>query len=533
MLNRYFSKIKSNEEMNHPFEYFFDDILERDYQITGTKNVDGTIKYFLDKVVQFSNELTMMKIDTNGELDDEQKEAYDTNYRRLCYSIEFLTQNALETIKQSDDYERKKEILKAILKFHDFELSMDIDNPELVNDVQKVIFDSNIDASLGERIWKYEQFTKNGLDFSECGKSIEEYCIEHEIIKRSDFSKADMLRRVFKYYGENFWKVPDEKIKDILSNFSYKEVDGNYELYYHGINPYIAKEINSACFDDTKYKRLSDDIDEKNIDRKISRFTNSLIDVDEDSAKFIVNQALYDLHEDLTLDDIAEIVANIQQTYGYYLNEIFLDNLQEFYITKASFSKSDMLLDILEFDDLKNIQDFKYQKIGSHYELSKQRNLENTDDTVSCWKETRIYKEDGTEVFPSNRFAEEYEKEQTIYSLYNKEDNNLLEKARQFNQAQTNKFSEICIIGNEVIFKRWENDEVNSYTYTLNQFGKLELVTPEVPRRIVDDMSELDIQLMQETQKASVTITDLERMAQNMFPRQVPENELEIFKEGH
>ena len=36
MLERYFTKIKSNDEMNNPFEYFFDDILERDYQITET-----------------------------------------------------------------------------------------------------------------------------------------------------------------------------------------------------------------------------------------------------------------------------------------------------------------------------------------------------------------------------------------------------------------------------------------------------------------------------------------------------------------
>lgn len=150
-----------------------------------------------------------------------------------------------------------------MIEFHNSDISMDIDTPELVNDVQKVIFDKNKFARLGKRIWQYKRFTKKGLDFAECGKSIEEYCIEHEIINKADFSKSDMLRCIFKYYGEDLNFLPDASIKDILSNFSYKMVDGNYELYYHGIDLQIAKEVNTNCFDVNEYKRLTDDIVEK------------------------------------------------------------------------------------------------------------------------------------------------------------------------------------------------------------------------------------------------------------------------------
>lgn len=263
MLERYFTKIKSNDEMNNPFEYFFDDILERDYQITETKNVDYTITFLLDKSIQFCDWLTGIKFVTDGNLDNDQKKSYDINYNRLCHIIEALAQNALETIKQSDDFERKTAILESMIEFHNSDISMDIDTPELVNDVQKVIFDKNKFARLGKRIWQYKRFTKKGLDFAECGKSIEEYCIEHEIINKADFSKSDMLRCIFKYYGEDLNFLPDASIKDILSNFSYKMVDGNYELYYHGIDLQIAKEVNTNCFDVNEYKRLTDDIVEK------------------------------------------------------------------------------------------------------------------------------------------------------------------------------------------------------------------------------------------------------------------------------
>ncbi len=452
-------------------------------------------------------------------------------YNSLSTNVKFLTQNALETIKQADDFERKREILEAVFKFHNFELEMNIDNPELINDVQKIIFDKNRDERLGERIWQYKQVTKNGLDFSECGKGIEEYAISHGIINQTSFSKADMLRLVFKYYGEELRYVSDEGMKDILSNFSYKVVDGDCELYYHGINSQIAKEINSNYFDVNEHKRLSDDIDERNINRKISRFTNSLMGIDDGVG--MLNEALHDSHDNLNLEDMLKIIEDIQQTYGYWFDEVFLENLQEFYITKTNFSKHDMLLDIFNSDSLKKIQEFRYQKVGSHYELRKQQNLENIENLLSFWNEIGIYQEDGTKLYPSNIWVEKLTDEQkTCYFLYH-ENKELLEKAKQLNQKQSNKFIRIQIVGNDVTFDKMEDGKINSSTYTLNQFGELELVASEMLRRITDDMSEIDIKLMQETEKANITVSEMKRTAQDMFSGQIQKTYQEKVEENY
>lgn len=521
MLNRYFSKIRNHDEENHPFEYFFDEILKRDYEMIKTKSVDFTLKSLLDQAVQIGDKLAIIYFNANCKLDKDQKELYDLGYKELCNVIKKIIQNALETIKPADDFERKKDILDAFLKFHNPKLSLDIDQPELVMDVTKVVFDKNREANLGTRIWQYKRC------ISECGKSIEQYCVEHEIINKSDFSKADLLRHVFKYYGEELCKVPDEKIKDILSNFSYKEVDdGTYELYYHGIDPQIAKEVNSHHFDENEYKRLSDDREEKNIDRTISRFTNSLIGVDKDNAKLILNEALQDLHKDSTIDDILKIVADIQPIWGDQLNDFFIKHLQEFYITKAEFSKKSMLFCIDKVNkDLKNIQEYKYQKVGSHYKLISQRNTEKMDDI--------LYDEKGYMIGQTGGFVEEFEEGQkTCYFLY-EENKDLLEKAKQMNQAESNKYRTIQIVGNDVTFDRIENGEIISETYTLNESGELELLTPEVPRRIVDDMSELDIMLMQETERASITVTDMKKTTQDMFPEQAQEMGQQKMEENH
>lgn len=530
MLNHYFSKIRNHDKMNHPFEYFFGDILKRNYEVTETKNVPFTIKVLLDNIIQASQFLTIMNYNMGNNLDENQREIYDIHYNDLSSNVRFLTQNALETIKQADDFERKREILEAIFKFHNFEWGMNIDNPELINDVQKVIFDKNKDESLGERIWKYKQVTENGLDFSECGKGIEEYAISNGIINQTSFSKADMLRLVFKYYGEELRYVSDEEMKDILSNFSYKVVDGNCELYYHGIDSQIAKEINSNYFDANNHKRLTDDIVERNIDRKISRFTNSLIGIDDGVS--MLKGALHDSHDNLNFEDMLEIIEDIEQTCGYEFDEVFLENLQEFYITKTNFSKHDMLLDIFNLDSLKKIQEFRYQKVGSHYELSKQQDLQNIENLLSFWKEIGIYQEDGTKLYPSNVLVEKLTEEQrTCYFLYH-ENKELLEKAKQLNQKQSNKFIRIQIVGNDVTFDKMEDGKINSSTYTLNQFGELELVTSEMPRRITDDMSEIDIKLMQETEKAKITVSEMKRSAQDMFSGQIQETFQEKVEEN-
>lgn len=533
MLDHYFAKLKSNDEVNRPLKYFFGDSLQRNYQIRETKNIDHNIIFLLDKSIQFSDWLNIVRFNTNSCLDNDQKNLYDNNYKRLCHIIENLSQNALETIKETDNFQVKRQIIESMIEFHNSDISMNIDTPELANDVQKVVFDKNKSIRLGKRIWQYKQFTKNGLDFSKCGKSIEEYCVEHKIINKTDFSKSDMLRCIFKHYGEDLKFLPDMDIKKILSNFSYKIIDGNYELYYHGIDPQIAKEVNLTSFNINEYKRLSDDMEEKNVERKISRFINSLIGIDEDRIEVILNESLHNLHKELSLNDISKIISEIKQMWGNFFDEIFLNNLQKFYITKADFSKDDMLLNIFEYDNIENIQNFYYKKIGSYYELIDQQSLENPNNISVTWTNTRIYNANGKVLHPYNIFKEDYKNGQkTYYTLYSSGNNNLLEKAKQFNQSQSNKFSEIHILENNVKFCRIENKKIVSYTYILNESGELELAMSELPRRIVDDMTQLDIQLMQETKDAGITLSDMKRVSQVMMTNQTYKNREENLKEN-
>lgn len=114
------------------------------------------------------------------------------------------------------------------------------------------------------------------------------------------------------------------------------------------------------------------------------------------------------------------------------------------------------------------------------------------------------------------------EEQKTCYFLYH-ENKELLEKAKQLNQKQSNKFIRIQIVENDVTFDKMEEGKINSSTYTLNKFGELELVTSEMPRRITDDMSEIDIKLMQETEKANITVSEMKRTAQDMFSGQIQE----------
>ena len=61
-------------------------------------------------------------------------------------------------------------------------------------------------------------------------------------------------------------------------------------------------------------------------------------------------------------------------------------------------------------------------------------------------------------------------------------------------------------------------------SYCLNDDG--ELAETGVLRRLTDDMSELDIKLIQETSKAGITINDMKNMANTMLPSQIEITEI-------
>lgn len=343
ILERYFAKIKNNDEINNPITFFFADFLETNYQFTETSEIHT----FLEKTLEFSEHLIFMKYNTHGELDETESQRYDIHYKQLAYIIRAFTEIALRTIKPPDVFHRKLEIIQAILQFHSPKLLKITPDLQLVDDISKVIFS-----------------------------------------------------------------------KDETSQW----------------------------------------------DEKISRFTHFLLGLEQEDAQMILKQTLQNSQDNLNLNDILNLTTHTRQNNGYFLDDIFLTHIEQNHITKAKFSKHDMLSIILE-NDPENLENFYYQKRGPFYQLIYTPLRNDPASSLHLWTEECIYDENGVELDP-------YEIE--------------------------------------------ENQEFLS-------------ATPEMPRRMIDDMSSLDLQLMHETQDAGITISDMQYIAGAMLHEKLQENE--IFKE--
>ena len=194
-------------------------------------------------------------------------------------------------------------------------------------------------------------------------------------------------------------------------------------------------------------------------------------------------------------------------------------------IDESEVKKAGMLSHILQCyrDELRDMQDqdfkellsqFRYAKVGSHYELA------YIGDNKKIWAGTHelLFDEDGEialtyGMFPS---GEEWIYTTLIDASSSKIDREKMENIRLQVQNISNnserKIKRAMVLGNDVILYYGGIDD--RIVYSINNDGLLVLSEVGVLRRINDDMSELDIILQQET--ANVSITEMMNEANSM-----------------
>ncbi len=89
------------------------------------------------------------------------------------------------------------------------------------------------------------------------------------------------------------------------------------------------------------------------------------------------------------------------------------------------------------------------------------------------------------------------------------------------NNESNNKYYSIEIVGNDVImWYKVEDENGNKQNkrenYTIGEDGKLEVAQVGEPRRLTDDMTRLDIRLMEETDKAGVATSQMLQVVDTM-----------------
>lgn len=201
-------------------------------------------------------------------------------------------------------------------------------------------------------------------------------------------------------------------------------------------------------------------------------------------------------------------------------------------LNEANFSKSDMLEDFLKAMKIARIShgdadsrcnmslsEVEYKKIGNHYEL-----VVKTDDSgLKYLLEEKRYDGKTGERLPysSNRIVENEEKE-LIYegSDVNTEQlKKIKDQVERINAEANNKCYMIEMVGTDIIM--WfniedENGKMQRRNYTIGEDGILKIAQEEETRRLTDDMTKLDIQLMEEIGKAGVSTTQIRQVSNAM-----------------
>lgn len=201
-------------------------------------------------------------------------------------------------------------------------------------------------------------------------------------------------------------------------------------------------------------------------------------------------------------------------------------------INKADFSKGLMILNFLEILDLNksvygeveslsdlSLADVAYQRIGNHYELT----IQNADREYTYLLEGIRYDKMGWEVTNSYVLAGEIDGEPTYHGkgTETQQWKRIEEQIRRIQEETNKSLDSIEIIGNDVTMRFIARDESGKIqksreNYTIGEDGKLEAARVGEVRRLTDDMSKLDIQLMEEAAKAGVTTSQMIQVADAM-----------------
>ena len=201
-------------------------------------------------------------------------------------------------------------------------------------------------------------------------------------------------------------------------------------------------------------------------------------------------------------------------------------------IKKADFFKEMMICNFLEMLDLNrsihgeieelnnlSFADVQYQRIGNHYELS----IQNVDRKYTYLLEGRRYSVNGFEKLNSYILVGGTDEEPPYHGkgTETQQWKRIEEQVRRIQAERDESLESVEIIGEDITMRFVTQDEngkkqTSREYYMIGADGQLEVAQVGEVRRLTDDMSKLDIQLMEETIKAGVTTSQMMQVADVM-----------------
>lgn len=234
----------------------------------------------------------------------------------------------------------------------------------------------------------------------------------------------------------------------------------------------------------------------------------------------------------------SQAISEISMSYRLHqcLQIAGKENFEEFCIkegivNKADFSKANMINDFLKIMDLNrdiygqveglkhiSLVDVQYQRIGNHYELS----IQNVDTKYTYLLEGRRYDKRGDEISNSYVLVGE-EGEITCWGkgMETSQWKRIEEQVGRIQTQRNESLESVEIIGEDITMRFVTQDEngksqTSREYYIIGEDGQLEVAQVGEVRRLTDDMSKLDIQLMEETAKVGVTTSQMMQVADVM-----------------